>query len=707
MPMLKKKKDETYVQKAILELSKTVNDQASYISFISNAKILFETNNITENGREEIKTEIAKQLKKNNVEISEEDLDTHFAAFRTVSEQDYISMPTEEVKGIKKLLNKKVVITGTIVLAGIGVSLTACGLKKSNSSKTPTPTPTPTMSSEGNQADIVQPASINVNNNETNPLLAFDPQDKQVLIDNIYKLFKNSIPKGHKVTNKNVAQETANWTEAYLVANIENIGPDFLLKYLQNDSKDSLSMIENYLRVVSQVNSDAQVSENSWDLSTMFANKSDAELVARFQKIVRQIVIATKAKNKSEIREKSVELRKELEKLVKSNGSRQYSNAAIVMSINLSFSGANVAKINGMANVVIPSDLRGVVYTDGAVKCIEATKAGKGTFKENYIKYGGQDNVYMKAILGLYEETEKDITQMITLYSAMNEQSRTEAFNSEISYNSSQNTLIEKIKGIMDTYKANKSYKKLYYKNLKVTGKVKTTTKTTVVKSSTAKKITKKKKNGKKVTVKDIDSKDFEKGTVTGKSGKKVTTTSKKEQQLVEQATNQGYSDGYARGMSKGSAGKAKSIGTISVPSKFAKNSKAKSMYISQFKTAFSKGYSDGYKIYKDNKNYKQENTTGSKTEESGVKNVEEVKKDKDTSSSSNNSSNSGSSSSSGDSKTEESDVYDIEDVEVKSVSHSEINEIGSKISSLKKIRNSIANLSIEQSYEEEISHTK
>lgn len=715
------RKNEKSVMNAAKSLAQSVNDSASYDSYINYMKTLFEQYSVTEKSREKLLKDVFEIMEKNNAKIPFERIEAEFSTFKVVSEQNHIAVPTENLNGIRKFLTKRNLLVGG--LGATAITLTVGGMvvfgkKMSNAEKssndnfiesTMTPGSDIEKVAASDSAIILNDEDVNmdINQNDQNPLLGFDPQNKQTLIDNIYKMFKNSMPKGHKVTKGNIAQEVANWTDAYITANIENIGPDFLMKYFQTDSRDSLSTIENYLRVVSQVDTDSQISENSWNLDYMFANKADRKLISKYQELVSKIVKNTKAnsRNKEEVKKYAQELRKELEKLVHSNGSRQYSNAATVMAINLSFAGSNVAKVVGMADVVIPSDLRKVLYTDGAVKCNQALamakKAKKSDRKSILLQYGGQDNVYMKAVLGMYEELEADYDKVVELYSTFTEEEKEARFNNEISYNNSQNTLIEKITKILDTYKANIKYVKLYYKNFKISPNAKSVTKkTTVVKSKTAKKITKKKKAGKKVTVKDVDSKDFITGSVKGKNGKKITTSSKNEQILVEEASKAGYKAGFSNGMSKGSKGKAKSIGSITVPSKYAKNAKASAMYKSQFKSGFSTGYSEGYKVYKENRDKKKEVTTGTKTEESGVKDKEPVK-------GGNSSSNSSSSSeSSSGSKTEESDVYDIEDVqETQSVKTN--SEISMKLESLKKLKSEILSWEIEPTYEEEIGHTR
>lgn len=714
------RKNEKSVMNAAKSLAKSVNDSASYDSYINYMKTLFEQYSVTEKSREKLLKDVFEIMEKNNAKIPFERIEAEFSTFKVVSEQNHIAVPTENLNGIRKFLTKRNLLVGGLGTLAIAVTAGVIGYSKKTSTaekssndnfiESPMMPGSDIAKSAASDSAIIlndEDVNIDINQNDQNPLLGFDPQDKQTLIDNIYKMFKNSMPKGHKVTKGNIAQEVANWTDAYITANIENIGPDFIMKYFQTDSRDSLSTIENYLRVVSQVDTDSQVSENSWNLDYMFANKADRKLISKYQELVSKIVKNTKAgsRNKEEVKKYAQELRKELEKLVHSNGSRQYSNAATVMAINLSFAGSNVAKVVGMADVVIPSDLRKVLYTDGAVKCNQALamakKAKKSDRKSILLQYGGQDNVYMKAVLGMYEEVEADYDKVVELYSAFTEEEKEARFSNEISYNNSQNTLIEKITKILDTYKADIKYVKLYYKNFKISPNTKSVTKkTTVVKSKTAKKITKKKKAGKKVTVKDVDSKDFITGSVKGKSGKKVTTSSKNEQILVEEASKAGYKDGFSRGMSKGSTGKAKSIGSITVPSKYAKNAKASAMYKSQFKSGFSTGYSEGYKVYKENRDKKKEVTTGTKTEESGVKDKEPVK-------GGNSSSNSSSSSeSSSGSKTEESDVYDIEDVqETQSVKTN--SEISKKLESLKKLKSEILSWEIEPTYEEEIGHTR
>lgn len=716
--MTKLNKNEKFVKNAALSLASTVNDSSSYTQFMGNIRQLFKNNEITVEGREEIINSVKRIFNENSYNFSEDTLNNDFATLPIVASTEKHSVPAmiiDKIKNTKK--GTKVAVASGIVVIGGALAITAA-TRKSDSIVPVTSASGSYITSDNNdKSDIINnnnDSSDQLNNLSTddqNPLLGFDPSDKRILIGNIYDMFKDSLPKGHKITKGNIAQETENWIDAYVVANIENLGPDFLLKYYQNDSKKSLAMIENYLRVVSQVDTDSQVSVDSWDLNGLFANKADQKLIKKYQSIVSNIVFNAKDKNKNNVRKYSQELRSELEKLVRSNGSRQYSDAAIVMAINLGFAGANSAKVVGMADVVIPSDLRRVLYTDGAVKCQEALAQARKAKKENrkkvFIQYGGKDNVYMKSVLGMYEQMEDSLDKVIELYSNLTEIEKKERFENEISYNNSLNSIIDKTTKILDTYKANISYIKAYYKNLKLgpKAKTKTITKTTVVKSSTAKKISKKKKAGKKVTTKDINSKDFIKGKVKGKSGKVVTTKSKQEQLLVEQASKEGYTNGWNSGNKKGALGKSKFMGIISVPSKFKKSSKATAMYKAQYKSAFNAGYKAGLEVYKKNKDVKKEVVTGKKTDKSDkVHDVEDLKpKDEKPSTKPSDSENKKPSNGSNEKpnkvesgssdKGHESDVYDIEELSVnKSV----------QVRSLKKLKAELESMQIEQPYEEE-----
>lgn len=656
-------------------LNKVKNNEMTINQYYDAIKIVFEEYDATEETKEMVKNNTISGMNGIvNSELVEEDFNNLFMDKKEeVIEEKSLSVSKEKMDKIKKHLKKSAITV--VLIGGIALAISSCGKKKTNKTQT-TPNVKATLIEENDSHVLSDDASIqeSVINNQvidnTNPLLSFNAEDKKILNENIYSLFKDTISKGHKVTNKNIIQEISNWTDAYIASNIENMGPDFLLKYLQTDSKDSLSIMENYLRVVSQVDSDSQVSEDSWNLSTMFANKADADLVSKYQKLVSKIVKYTKGKDNEKLKETCIELRKELEALVKDNGSRQYSNAAIIMAINESFAGANVAKVNGYANIVIPSDLRKVVYTDGAVKCIEATKNGKGTLKENINSIGGQDNVYMKAVLGLFEEIEKDMEQVRINYSNLTEEQKN-TLQSEISYNSTLNTINDRIlsENLLDTFVKNDKYRKLYYSDIKInSNKVDTNKKTTIVKSNSAKKINKKKKSGKKVTTKDIDKKDFINGTVTGVDDKTIKTDTKAEQLLVEQANNQGYSDGYTNGNTKGSQGKDKSVGHITVPGKFSSNANAKQAYINNFKSGFTKGYSDGYSIYKENKDYKKVTTEESKTvvTESEVKDVQTLNDPKPKTESNNvETQPQNTQSNEKEEKIDDSEVYDVEELPV------------------------------------------
>ena len=714
--MAKIYKNETHVIKAIESLAKLVSDSDSYNDFLNYTKKIFDQHEMTNSVKNRVTDSVYTILKNNGLEISPELFDADMESLRTV---DHITLSAEELEDIKKSakLKKGLVIAGCVIgagLVGFGGARLASIINPTSIEKSTDEKNNDVDANLDGKQEVKEDKNKEIkddNKKVENPLLKFNPEDKKALVSNVYNMFKDTLPKGHKVTKDNVKQEVANWTDAYIVANIENIGPDFLLKYFQSDSKDALSLIENYLRVVSQVVSDARVSKDTWNLDYMFANEADQKLVSKYQTLVANIVKETIAKNKDGVKEYSVKLRKELEKLVESNGSRQYSNAAVVMSVNISFAGAEVAKVNGMAKVVMPDDLSNVLYTDGAEKCIAAAKKGNGTLSQNIkiankkIKaVGGQDNVYMKAILGLCEEVEKDLDKVVEQYASLSDEERNQKFANEMSYNASLVEIIEKVSKILDAYKADKDYVTLYYGKDFFKNHTQAQIKeiTTVTRSSSDKRVVE--------TVEDIDDKDFIEGTVETKDHtRKVHTDSKAEQILVEGATRDGYTAGYNKGNKQGGLGQSKNIGSISVPGKYAANSKAKAMYISQFKSGFETGYKAGKAVYDANKDYSKEGSSKDQYSESPVYDVHEQKPEpskepvkepaKEPVKEPTNEPSKEETPQKGEEIIyDDDDVYDIEDVvETKSVD---------SISKLKALRDQIANLEIEDEYEEENTHT-
>jgi len=709
--MARIKNSEDFVKKSILMFAKTVRNEEEYDKFLQNANGVFNTYPLTEDDKEELKEKCSKIFAKNDFVIDEESLSNDFSQFRVVSEQKHIEVPKENVSKIKEFLSKKKVAAGTIILGAGIIGLTSYGIGRSNNSSDnnnlnhttvttenvgPTPTATP-------YANVTQ----NVVNNTKNPLLNFDPQDKKLMTKKITNFIKDAVPKGYKIKKGEMATEVEDLVNFYIVLNMDNISSETLLKLYQSDNIDVNKLFDSTFRVLAKLDSDAQVSKSIIDVSNLISDKEFASYIKNVQSTSNKVVRASIDKNVSEATSYSKDLNKIIKNGIANNNFRKYSANNTLLSLYLgAFPAANSAKTIGLSKTIMSKSVADMVYVEE--KCKTAVEH-KGSITENFRREGTD---FENGVFSSLESAEEKINLARTTAINLTEEAKANKYANEESINTVITNIINTIKSenVLSTYKANASYKKLYYKNLKVTstGKSKKVVKSKVVKSKTAKKITKMKKHGKKVTVKNISSKDFIKGTFKTKNGKKIKTTSKSEQISVEEAAKQGYSAGFSKGMSQGSSGKSKSLGNISVPGKY--TGAAKTSYINSYKSGFSSGYSEGKKVYDENKNKKTEKVTGTKTEESKVHSKEEPKGGNSSSSSSSSSSGSSSSSSSSSSKVEESDVYDIEDVqsvEKKSSSSFKTKSLDNKIQSLKELRNSIKNLNIEKSYEEENSHVR
>lgn len=709
--MARIKNSEDFVKKSILMFAKAVRNKESYDKFLQNTNGVFNTYPLTEDDKEELKEKCSKIFAKNDFVIDEESLSNDFSQFRVVSEQKHIEVPEENVSKIKEFLSKKKVAAGTIILGAGIIGLTSYGIGRSNNSSDnnnlnhttvttenvgPTPTATP-------YANVTQ----NVVNNTKNPLLNFDPQDKKLMTKKITNFIKDAVPKGYKIKKGEMATEVEDLVNFYIVLNMDNISSETLLKLYQSDNIDVNKLFDSTFRVLAKLDSDAQVSKSIIDVSDLISDKEFASYIKNVQSTSNKVVRASIDKNVSEATSYSKDLNKIIKNGIANNNFRKYSANNTLLSLYLgAFPAANSAKTIGLSKTIMSKSVADMVYVEE--KCKTAVEH-KGSITENFRREGTD---FENGVFSSLESAEEKINLARTTAINLTEEAKANKYANEESINTVITNIINTIKSenVLSTYKANASYKKLYYKNLKVTstGKSKKVVKSKVVRSKTAKKITKMKKHGKKVTVKNISSKDFIKGTFKTKNGKKIKTTSKSEQISVEEAAKQGYSAGFSKGMSQGSSGKSKSLGNISVPGKY--TGAAKTSYINSYKSGFSSGYSEGKKVYDENKNKKTEKVTGTKTEESKVHSKEEPKGGNSSSSSSSSSSGSSSSSSSSSSKVEESDVYDIEDVqsvEKKSSSSFKTKSLDNKIQSLKELRNSIKNLNIEKSYEEENSHVR
>lgn len=711
--MARIKNSEDFVKKSILMFAKTVRNEEEYDKFLQNANGVFNTYPLTENDKEELKEKCSKIFAKNNFVIDGESLSNDFSQFRVVSEQKHIEVPKENVSKIKEFLSKKKVVAGTIVLGAGIIGLTSYGIGRSNNSSDnnnlnhttvttenvgPTPTATP-------YANVTQ----NVVNNTKNPLLNFDPQDKKLMTKKITNFIKDAVPKGYKIKKGEMATEVEDLVNFYIVLNMDNISSETLLKLYQSDNIDVNKLFDSTFRVLAKLDSDAQVSKSIIDVSDLISDKEFASYIKNVQSTSNKVVRASIDKNVSEATSYSKDLNKIIKNGIANNNFRKYSANNTLLSLYLgAFPAANSAKTIGLSKTIMSKSVADMVYVEE--KCKTAVEH-KGSITENFRREGTD---FENGVFSSLESAEEKINLARTTAINLTEEEKANKYANEESINTVITNIINTIKSenVLSTYKANASYKKLYYKNLKVTstGKSKKVVKTKVVKSKTAKKVTKMKKHGKKVTVKNISSKDFIKGTVSNQSNKTIVTKSKNEQQLVSAAKTAGKTAGWNYGTDLGARGKAKVLGNINVPSRFAGSSKAKSMYISSYKEGFQQGYKLAKKTYDENKNKKTEKVTGTKTEESKVHSKEEPKGGNSSSSSSSSSSGSSSSSSSSSSKVEESDVYDIEDVqsvEKESSSSFKTKSLDNKIQSLKELRNSIKNLNIEKSYEEENSHVR
>ena len=270
--MARIKKNEKYVKNAAESLAKMVTDSASYQLFIEQLKLLFEGNEITLEGKEEIKRNIIKTFDKKNFGYDMKELDLYFENLKTVNNQDSILMANEELKGIKKYITKKKAVASTLIIAGFAVALTSCVKNNLTSSKKAAKTSTKVTK----EVDVLTPASINIKNDEVNPLLNFNPEDKEIMKSKIVSFIKDSLPKGYKIKKSELATEIEDLVNFYIVLNMDNISSDMLLKLYQSDNIDVNKLYDSTFRVLAKLDKDAQVSKDIINISPLISDSISA-----------------------------------------------------------------------------------------------------------------------------------------------------------------------------------------------------------------------------------------------------------------------------------------------------------------------------------------------------------------------------------------------------------------------------------------------
>ena len=491
--MARIKNSEDFVKKSILMFAKTVRNEEEYDKFLQNANGVFNTYPLTENDKEELKEKCSKIFAKNDFVIDEESLSNDFSQFRVVSEQKHIEVPKENVSKIKEFLSKKKVAAGTIILGAGIIGLTSYGIGRSNNSSDnnnlnhttvttenvgPTPTATP-------YANVTQ----NVVNNTKNPLLNFDPQDKKLMTKKITNFIKDAVPKGYKIKKGEMATEVEDLVNFYIVLNMDNISSETLLKLYQSDNIDVNKLFDSTFRVLAKLDSDAQVSKSIIDVSDLISDKEFASYIKNVQSTSNKVVRASIDKNVSEATSYSKDLNKIIKNGIANNNFRKYSANNTLLSLYLgAFPAANSAKTIGLSKTIMSKSVADMVYVEE--KCKTAVEH-KGSITENFRREGTD---FENGVFSSLESAEEKINLARTTAINLTEEAKANKYANEESINTVITNIINTIKSenVLSTYKANASYKKLYYKNLKVTstGKSKKVVKSKVVKSKTAKKIT-------------------------------------------------------------------------------------------------------------------------------------------------------------------------------------------------------------------------
>lgn len=222
---------------------------------------------------------------------------------------------------LKKMTKKQVIAVGmaTVVVSSVASAATASHLSKENKTKQIEETKDNNNFDYINRSDMLfQQAQIisqeektqeNVEEKEKtlSSSLNFDPEDKEVQIDNLYSFFEENLKNGIELKDEVLENQLEKWINAYTALNINEVGPMYLANLYQNDKVMWRQVDSDCFAVIKEIvdTNEALALDKGevMDLSKLFANKEDLKLVTEYNNLQLEMSKAFNSKDEAKMKE--------------------------------------------------------------------------------------------------------------------------------------------------------------------------------------------------------------------------------------------------------------------------------------------------------------------------------------------------------------------------------------------------------------------
>lgn len=222
---------------------------------------------------------------------------------------------------LKKMTKKQVLAVGmaTVVVSSVASAAAASHLSKENKTKQFQETQdnnnfdyinrsdmllqqTQMISQDSEVKEVVEEKEKTLSNS-----LNFDPEDKEVQIDNLYGFFEENLKNGIELKDEVLENQLEKWINAYTALNINEVGPMYLANLYQNDKVMWRQVDSDCFAVIKEIvdaNEALALDKGEvMDLSKLFANKEDLKLVTEYNNLQLEMSKAFNSKDEAKMKE--------------------------------------------------------------------------------------------------------------------------------------------------------------------------------------------------------------------------------------------------------------------------------------------------------------------------------------------------------------------------------------------------------------------
>lgn len=305
-------------------------------------------------------------------------------------------------------LSKKAVITvatTAAVIAIAGATIHGCSNNsKAKDKANSNPSTTKPVATKEVETNLEEDKEVNT----IKPTLAFDPENTEVMIENLKGFVKSSLPNGIELTDEELEEKVESLVNYYVWLNLNEIGPSYLSELYQTDSISYIEIFSDSMYWANELRFDSITSsakDNTIiDLSTLISSKKDLELVQSFQNINARLHDAVNANEEKEIKAIVNEYQKLIETKLLDHVSYTYGEGALDLCFRMVYSGEQLLADYDL--VIMNDSLAEIINKDEYLRCIHSisisTKEDK-IYTEEEIKQLVQTNTSKKSDNVIYQ----------------------------------------------------------------------------------------------------------------------------------------------------------------------------------------------------------------------------------------------------------------------------------------------------------------